>query len=251
MYCSNCGTKLTDDAVFCCHCGKRVKVVPVQPDPAVNLQAQQYQAQKGAMRSSELASLSTMMQHFSQKQSAYDLYDAVCEKVNHFAKGCSNALLIWGGILVSFSFMLLLMFIPEIQEGVLPIKELPEVLLVMGVLIFGPGIMMIIGGILMKVNNKRQLAKFRGQYAALTHELHQHYLTFPNCPIGPEYTNPHILFQLQNLILSGRTDTVKESLNHLLAAVNRKGITQYTDITRRNTTHYNIGYIFIPSKFFK
>lgn len=251
MYCSNCGNTLTDDAVFCAQCGKRIKVAPVQPDPAVNPQAQQYLAQKEAIRNSELDSLGTMMQHFSQKQSAYDLYDTVCEKVNHFAKGCSNALLIWGSILVSFSLLLMLMFIPEIQEGTLPIEELPEVLAVMGILIFGPGIMMIIGGILMKVNNKRKLAKFRGQYAALAHELHQHYLAFPGCPIGPEYTNPQILFQLQNLILSGRTDTVKESLNHLFATVNRRGITLYVETTQRNTTNYNIGYIFIPSKFFK
>lgn len=256
MYCPYCQTVLVDDAVFCSQCGKRVKANPVQPAAVpVNPQMQQYQAQKDAIRDSELTLLNRLMQHFSQKQSAYDLYDTVCERVNHFAKGCSNALLIWGSILVSFSLLLILMFIPEIQEGVLPIEELPEVLAVMGILIFGPGIMMIIGGILMKVNNKRQLTKYRQQYAGLSYELRQHFLSYPNCPISPEYTNPRVLVKLQNLITSGRTDTVKESLNSLVASSNQRALAQYLELTQRNNAASNqgngFGFVFISPKFFK
>jgi hypothetical protein len=183
------------------------------------------------------------------------IYERRLYKVNHYAKGCSNALLIWGTIASNLALLFILLLIPEISQGALTADELPGVLIALGILLLAPGIMMITGGIRMKVNNRRNFCQFKEQYTAPAHELTIHFMSYANCPISPEYTNPRILIKLLNLLHSGITNSIQESLNHLMVSVNQSAMAQHLEQTRQNTVvpnqTYDIRYIFIPSKFFK
>lgn len=257
MYCPYCQSSIVDDSVFCKQCGKRVNEVPEQPAPVdpFQQQAQQYQQQCDALRKNELSSLNHVLQHFAQKQRSYDLYHNVCANINRFARGASKALLVWGCIVFSIAATFILLLAPDMIDGYMYTEDIISALTIFGLLGFLPGILMIVGGILMKVNNHRKLSSFRDQYTALSHELYQHYLNYPASPVGPEYSDPRILIKIQDHIASGRANTISESLNHLVAASNQRAISQYMELTARNTAECNrqnnFGCILIPPHFFR
>lgn len=255
MYCSYCQNLLADDAAFCSRCGKSVAHPAVQPDVITEVQPMpQYQMQRETIRNSELSLLNNLMQHFSKKQASYDLYDDVCDKVNRYARGCSNALLIWGIIVLSLASIIGLVILGDVLDYGLFDEDVFGGLIVYVMLLLGPGAMMLTGGILKKVHTRRRLNFFVSQHTALSHELHQHYMSYPNCPIGPEFCNPRNIYKLYTMVLSGRTDTLKESLNHLVASSNQRAVSQYLDLTHRNVTNHGgsgVGYILISPRFFR
>ena len=247
MYCSNCGTKLTDDAVFCCHCGKRVHETS---SPDVPSETQQGNS-KVALRQNEAATLNSLIQYFAIKQTTYDYYDEACAKINRLARGASNALVIWGGIVLGFSLLVILSVVTSEQS----FREMSSGLFLSIFLLLVPGIMMLAGGIVKKSRHRHLLHRWQQQYVALSQELHQHYRAYPNCPVIPECTNPRILVKLQTLIISGRANTIKEGMNTLFASCNHRGMAQYQEITQRNTYDCNyrngLKFLFLPSKYFK
>lgn len=272
MYCPYCRSVLADDASFCSNCGKGVKTNQTLPDAAViNQQAQQYQAQKDAVRNSELASLNRLIEHFSKKQAAYDLYDETCKQLPRYARGTKSAPMVFGSILTSFglfcvAFMSFALFSPSSELYIgkpFSFKDLPSLLqssddaiaLFGGALFFLAGSILILVWIFNKIKNTKRKNFYQAQYASLSRELNNHYLDYSNCPVGAEYTNPRILTRLRQLMLSGRADTLKESINRLLADSNQRAIEHYLEEIQRNTAAINrnlrFGSIFIASRFFK
>ena len=268
MYCPYCQTTLADDAAFCSQCGKSVSSPEVS---SMDQHMRQYQVQKDAIRNTELASMNRLIQHFSQKQAAYDLYDETCKQLPRYARGTKSAPLVFGCIITALALFCIfamgfLLFWPgsEYYMGV-PFswknlvsltktsKDIQMLSQFTFVLIAGPVLISV--WIINKTRNTKRKKFYQEQYASLSRELNNHYLDYPNCPVGAEYTNPRILARLEKLILSGRADTIKESINRLIADSNQRAIESYLEEIQRNTASINrslrFGSIFIASRFFK
>ena len=243
MFCPFCGATVADGAAFCSTCGKSLSAQPsvaVQAPPITD-----YQAQKNAVRQSEINALDNGLRYFMQKKDDFDAYDMVCELVNYYAGGAKSSLLVWGCIIATFGIIGLL---AAASGG-------GAALLGMFLAFLLPGGMMIAGGILMKINNRKKYAYYQQEYANLSQSLYEHYLGYPNCPVGPEYVNPEILSLVMGILQSGRADTIKESLNILESSVKQSEIDAYLEMIESNTAAINaqtrVAAVFAAANFFK
>lgn len=242
MFCPYCGSQTADGASFCVACGKNIaSVAPTQPaQPAVD-----FQANKNAVRQSEINALSKAIRYFSEKQSEFEEYDLVCDLVNDFSRGAKSSLLVWGCIITTFGLFSLLAVAAED----------PSILLPVFLILALPGMLMIAGGILMKVNSKRKYRYFQSEYARLSQELYEHYINYPDCPVGPEYANPEILTILLDIIQSGRADTIKESINLAISDSEQREMNDYLNMIEQNTAAINaqtrVAAFFAAANFFK
>ena len=237
MFCPFCGTKVMDGASFCTNCGKNLA--------GAAQQAAQYQAQKEAIRNSESTALYSAIQHFSAKTAQFDEYDRLCTDLNEFAKGTSNALIVWGAILFHFGITLTLGLLSDGTEGGAAGAAVFALLFAL------PGLLMILGGILIKVNHGKKYRRALEQYAALSRELLEHYNGYPNCLVGPEYSNPRILAAVYQTLRSGRADTVKESLNLVIAGCDKRRLGWHLQDLKKSTADVPVGTVFMPSRFFR
>ncbi len=246
MYCPFCGNPNGDNATFCSTCGSQLVSAPQQMYPSpyaqTNIQAQQYQYQNAALRKGSIDSLYSAIAHFSQKSAQFEEYDHVCHQINRYSHGAKASLLIWGCIV--FTLGLLIAITSEDVETA-----------AMFACIFSlPGILMIVGGILMKIFNRRTLEQLKERYAALTNELYNHFVICPGCPVGTEYANPQVLGLLLDVIQSGRADTVKESINIVMDKRRQAQVRKYLAVLGRNTADVNaamrISSMFIPAYLF-
>ena len=222
MFCPNCGQTIAEGARFCANCGNNLSAnqVNLVTDYQAVSTMQQYQLQKSAARQSELRVLDSLIMHFSQKQEQYDNYDTACEAVCHYSRGAKKGLIVWGAILATFGFILLLATAESAVVGLL--------------LFLLPGLFMVFGGIMMQVANRKNHRQALNIWQQLSDELCAHYAAYPNCPVGPEYSNPQILHTLRSTLQSGRADTIKECLNLMIADANQRAIENYLEDIQHN-----------------
>lgn len=235
MFCPHCGQQVADGSAFCASCGKSLTGTPA-PAPVMD-----FQAQKNAVRQSEISALSNALQHFAQKRDEFTEYDCVCELVNHYSHGAKSSLLVWGCIITAF--------------GLLAMLSGPEALVGCLIALVVPGAAMIFGGIMMKKKNRKNYKYFQNEYARLSQELYDHYVSYPNCPVGPEYANPEILEVILGVLQSGRADTIKEAINLLINDAERNEMGEYLNMIERNTASINaqtrVAAVFAAANFFK
>lgn len=192
MFCGRCGATVSEGSAFCSNCGANINAIA---------QAQAFQAQKQALRQSEMTALEQAIAYFGQKRYLYEAYDRISASVIKYARGAKKSLIIWGAINSVFGALFLLggseMRIPAL-------------------IFLVPGTAMIIGGILMQINNKRKSAYYSNEFFSIASELTDYYNAYPNCPVGAEFSNPEVLQKILSVLKSGRADTVKESINLLI-----------------------------------
>lgn len=198
MFCPYCGTKLVEGASFCTSCGKSMASALEFKQSTAELQAQQ-----DAVRNREISTLENAISYFSRRANAFKEYDSVCCSLNYYARGTSNALLIWGSIITGLALLVLVALISDNESESIPILVFLFLL---------PGLGMLLGGIGMKVGNRRNYNWVKNQYAELSKELFDYYRSYPDCPVAPEFANPQVLKRFLSNIQLGRADTVKESV---------------------------------------
>ncbi len=232
MFCSNCGKEVNTEGSYCSYCGKPV-AAPAENTAPVN-------------REEELAKLDRLIQYFMPKSAAYGAYEAACEKIKKYSKGSSNALIIWGAIVLSVGLMILIA-----EAGELDFRDS---LIASGVLFLLPGLLMLGGGILHKVLCSKKRRESLSNYEKLSNELYNHFLGCPNPEVGPEYTNPVILIKLFNIIRGGRADNLKEAFNILYISANQQAINNHVSRVRRSVSEAKLfdasPVIFLPSQYF-
>lgn len=262
MFCPYCGANLAEGAAFCSGCGKQLTATaapnpqyPPQMTPeqqyqaqvyqaqmyqaqqmqAQQLQAQMYQAQqmqleaqRNALRQTEIGILKRAYDYFNQRSDLYHAYDVACEKVNHYGPGARVVLIIWGAIICGIGAYLYIAL--AAANSFTPDYYIPEALFT-----FLPGSLMIIGGILLRINGKKKLKQAREEYVHAGEELYRFAAAYPECPVGLEYTNPQILSALRKYIESGRADTVKESLNQVISGRCHSRMKDYAENVQRYT----------------
>lgn len=228
MYCSNCGNIIADTAKFCPSCGQTVPQVQ-QPSSQViyvTTPSIPYQEQTRAIRQEELQTLDHMIAYFSIKQTQYSSYERTWKKVVHYARGAKKALIVWGAILAVFGLIGTIAASTEADGAGLAVAC---VMLI-------PGLIMIAGGILMQIVNRKNYRNALNEYTNLVNELTAHYNAYPNCPVGYEYSDPEILYILRNILKSGRTSTIQESLNTMIADADQRAFQAHLRQIQ-NSTH--------------
>ena len=247
MFCPYCGAAAPDDSLFCISCGKQLLA---DQTAVIQSQMQMFQLQKQATRQSEIQALTDTYQHFARKSDQFKRYERVCSLVNHYAKGSSNALIIWGCIVSTLGYLITMALISLSSETSLSAASLPFILF-----LDVPGILMLIGGIALKINCHKKLRRYKQEYAYLSQELYDYYIAYTKCPVGPEYVNPEILEQILNVLQSGRADTIKEAINLLVSGINQVKIEKYLEAIRQNTAstnaHARNTAIFVAASFFR
>lgn len=249
MFCPYCGTKIMEGASFCTACGKQT-VPAAESDSqeasvqsAAELQAQQYQYQQEAIRKNEMRSLEKAISYFLQKSEEFKAYDFICSKVNYYARGASSALIVWGCIIASFA-LLFIAVLAGTDEDALP---------VLASLFLIPGLLMIFGGIMMKVCNRRNLRRARARYAELSKELYDHYVSYPETPIAIEFVNPEILKRILRDMEFGRANTIQECIKLKIQGRKYDEIQRYFSRLAKNTAEANaltgVDKFFIPESF--
>lgn len=246
MFCPNCGQALADGANFCANCGNSLTTSQNVPVMDVTSSMHQYQVNKNATRQSELRVLDQLVSYFSQKEEQYNDYDLVTEAVNYYSRGAKKGLIVWGAILAAFGFIFLLARFDSEAASLATVGFFVFLL---------PGLAMIFGGVMMQIANKKNYQKALDAWQMLSEELSIHYMAYPNCPIGPEYSNPQILRALRSTLQSGRADTIKECLNLMVSDANQRAMEDYLAQIQRNAAQAarssTAAAIFMAASFFR
>ncbi len=191
-FCKNCGTDL-NGARFCPNCGTADGELVVQQPHNV--------APMGANpRSNSLAEMENMQQYFGIKKPLYDKLDALMAKIEKKRSKKKPGWLI-GGIL--FGLLVLLMASGGMYWY--------------GIVMFGAvdvGIFYMY--YLQRKKNKEIVNQLLVEQAIVATELMDYYTAYGYCPVGIEYTEPSILYTINDVIRKGRADTPKEAINILL-----------------------------------
>ena len=213
MFCPKCGKQILDQSFFCMYCGANIAILtPINQNNQLDFE---FQNHRKAVRDSEINLLNNLLQYFSQKKEIYDEYDNASELLIYYSNGAKSSLLVWGCILVAFGIF-----------GFFSVNDIHEYMKYALPFILFPGILMLIGGILMKVSNRMNYNHFKRNKENLFQELYSYYNTFSDCPIGFKFSNPRILESIMQIIKSGRADTIKESINIM---INNKELAQIID----------------------
>ena len=234
MFCPNCGQQITDNFKFCVHCGKAIStVMPDTTQPVMD-----FQAQKNAVRQSEIKALSNALDYFSKKKDLFDEYDRLRVLVRKFSRGARGALLIWGCIISTAGYMILLMLLVQNSEqAIRPTYSFFQEMVIVSAFTIIPGFIMIIGGILMKVNNRKKRKILEEKFSNVAKEIQYYYLNYPQCPVGPEFANPDSLYKILSVLQSGRADTIKEAINLSLNRADLAKAMEYLAQIEKNTSN--------------
>lgn len=255
MYCRNCGRVIADTETVCQYCGAYVGGYEQYPASAYGQGVSNY-AQPGVrnygwnavdqrfeVRQSETDELERMINHFSQKQAQYDEYDQVMRRLDPANRKKRVGLLVWGIIFCFISAVLFLVFYslsrslsyghpgyysyasaifkPSYRAGY---SSNTAPMWLCGIVFFG-GLTMIIMFIITSVVRANNYSRALSRYEALSAELMDHYSAYlasrGHCLVSPEYTNPHNLAEILNVIRSGRADTIRDAVNILVEDAHR------------------------------
>ena len=231
MFCQKCGQEMPDGAQFCMKCGAKVekeqpKVMPRTVD-----------------RNQEIAELEKMIEYFSQKAPQYAEYDTVCLNVNHYAVGFTNFLRVIGILIVIFAPLFGGWFM-----------KYSDVYGIIAWAVIAIGIGMIVTNHILSKKFRQGAAEAYERYDLLTQELYEHYVSYGDCAIGCEYTNPGVLRSIVNLIKSGRVDTAQVAINMLMSLTQAKNATLLTLQSKRRAASLERGAtvdaVFYPATFF-
>ncbi len=96
------------------------------------------------------------------------------------------------------------------------------------------GAAMILGFFLIEANRKKTVAQLNNRLEQLGQELTEHFIAFGKCSFGAEYSNPQIISRILNLVRSGRADSVKEGINIMLSDLRMDQMTELSRITAEN-----------------
>ena len=237
-FCGNCGNELEDGLNFCPTCGRKVG--------SSNTLQNQSGSQTGlvqqtmTLRNQSIAELNRIYGYFSKKSSLYDEYESLINRLDPNNSRPSTALLKAGlaVLLISAPFILLFLvfYISERDElRADPNYSLTEVLVafaIIGVILAG-GIILIALHFRGKKNLKKKEDQMRMRLCDISNELHDYYVAYGPCLIGPEYTNPQIISQIAQTIQAGRADTPKEAINRMLDDAHRSQVEYQMMMTTR------------------
>lgn len=216
MFCIYCGAKTEDNAHFCHRCGKALpelepeafkptqpeaiqsEATPLQPmPPAATVSPAVVVATSVRQPQEELEQLQQAHSRFSEDLSVFDSFQAACKRLLYYGKGTRSLLLVFGSICFGIGLLLVLQAFAGMAEN--PAEDL----LYSTILFVIPGLLMIGGGLLIKLKNRKNFNAAAREVTALSGELMAHYRSIPGVPFPPEYADPRILAAILSLVHGG------------------------------------------------
>ncbi len=191
-FCKNCGTDL-NGARFCPNCGAADGEMIVQ-------QPHNVAPMGGNPRSNSLAEMENMQQYFGAKKHLYAKLDDLIVKIKkQKAKGK------WGWLIAGILMALIVWNMATNGMkwyGVVLFAAIDVGLFAMFVM--------------ERKKNKAKVDQLLVDQAVTATALADYYAAYGYCPVGIEYTEPSILYTINDVIRKGRADTPKEAINILL-----------------------------------
>lgn len=186
MLCENCAKQINDSCEFCPHCGCRVSMNETR--------------NKQSEEQTDIETISKVIQHFSPMKEAYEEY----ERLSDVVFGRKGIAFLISGIIVAIYGIVC--FIGGIIESL-------DWLVLFGLLIpFTIGLILI--GCFVRKSRTRKESK--NKLIAIMQSLNQHYLSYNDCPVEREYTNPMNLHQIMRKLENGEAKSIKEAVSKLL-----------------------------------
>lgn len=261
LFCSGCGSRISDGSLICGVCG-------MAQGQTVNQQSnQEYLIQKNAVRQNEMIALDKAIKYFSLKQRQFSDYDVACDGINYHVQKRGLGMFITG-LLLLLAGLLIFCYLFRMTNVYKDYAELleDEMLFLVGkasvylyliiclIFVILPGFVLTVVGVLIKNSRLKQKNSFEEMYIDLSQELYMHFRSYLSCPVEAAYCNPQILKKLMYIIQSGNADTVGEALNTAVYQV-EPAFWDYMNQTKANTAEINtdieVDVIFAPAKFFK
>lgn len=196
-FCKQCGTDL-NGARFCPSCGTAADT------EMVAAQSQNVAPIGADVRQRSLADLDHMLRYFGVKQAQYDEYDSVTEEVERRRQKSYLGLILTGVAIC----ILVCIFTSGDFFGVL----------CLGLFLASP---FVVTAILLGKGNKKKLNTAMVKQSALATELNDYYTAYGYCPVGMEYTNPKILYKINDIIRMGRANNPGDAINLLLDDIHK------------------------------
>lgn len=236
MFCSHCGKEMAVNGSYCSYCGKLTNNT-TQVQPKSYSQPQGYQ--RNIQRQCEIAEVEKMINYFYQKSSQYNEYDWVNERLYKLSRCSSAHLIVWGCILLTlgmYGIICLIAMLATWEAKSIDVFSYSYEDIIPGVVFSAtiiPGIILVLSYVKRFKSHNKEMAYCLKRFDELSNELYIHYISYKNCPIGPEYTNPSNLQVIYQTIVSGRADTTKEALNVLVEDAHRKKMEDLAETTAR------------------
>ena len=207
-FCSNCGCELSSTTKFCPSCGTAIGNV------AVAVKEKEETVAATAISKRDMAFLYT---YFLQKDNEYKEYDALSVKITKYGKLRKY---------ISVLFLAVFGIVPATSEVS---KELSTVLSALWIIL---DIGVIVG---LKILLSSKLKKSKARMEELNQILSEHYNAYGSCPIGIEYTRPSDIAQIQDVIRSGRAETISEALNIIIDDIHKANMERHAAETEAAT----------------
>ena len=184
-YCTNCGSEL-NGAKFCAKCGARVGEV----SQVLN---------ESLVRRQSLEKMQELIAYFGtniEKETEFLSARLDVEKLkNKKNKGCLKL-----GIVLELPSILLLL---------LGAVDAAFFFAIPGIIVFGIYAML-------RNKNAEKIEKAEKKQQEIWAEIQEYYNAYPDCPMGIEYTSMTNLLQIEDIIRSGRKNTIGEAIQAIL-----------------------------------
>lgn len=226
-FCSNCGTKISDNVKFCPNCGNSITGEVSATE----------QKQSTSVREEALNELNKLYQHFSKKEKEYIEFSSLEETTEEDIKEAEKKRKI--SRIVSPIIVFALCF--GIYYFCLAIELNPPLILMILISIT----ISVLTVLESNINGKKQIEKTKTLLARkeeLRKELFEYYNQYDKCPIGIEYTYPpDIILDIMDVVKSGRADKISDAINLILDDIHKaeversvKAAESYVAITARS-----------------
>lgn len=203
-FCNGCGAGLKLNAKFCSSCG--LEVVP-DDIPAENA---------STIRGQTLQLIDKLKAHFDPMAETYERLIELNAQYEKLKKPGTGKDVIIGGIVMG----VLAFFGGALLIG---LGIFPTLVFIAGILFICLCIIGVISGIMDESKGNPKIKQYEISKKSMEEEipaldalLHEHYDSYPQCPISFEYSMPPILNELRERVISGRADTIKEAIQCML-----------------------------------
>ena len=161
-------------------------------------------------REESLLEMNKMLNHFSPKVDMYQQYENLNRDINKFSR-TSVAPLVWGIITIVFALVMLANAIFWVKFAD---NKIPYYIIAGVSFLIGAGLIVMF--VLKKKSHNAKIEKLIADAGKLSDELTLLYNGYGSCLVAAEYTDPRILYKLQQIITAGRSATIPDALNTLL-----------------------------------
>ena len=217
-FCSKCGSPLEEGAEFCTVCGKKIGIGIVntavnngQVSVGTNFYAGNM-SEEEARRFKITSDFAMLEDYFSQKNKSYYELDKLNRRINNLMRNSQYSNSLVAGILLTIvgAVPIILHILKYIN-----FEANTAIVYILGLLFLVPGIIMLIFN-LIKIPLRIKAISLEPRKNELIDELQQYYRKYPGIvPVGIEYTTPDMIYQIGEMIRTGKASTFEGALRQL------------------------------------